>query len=121
MPFANTEMMTSYQQQWHQDNKTRRIEAKAEKRAELKIWLQEYKSTLKCERCDESHIACLDFHHKEASEKEFVLSKAVNNGYSREKIIKEISKCSVLCSNCHRKLHYTEGYLNYGGSVKNRT
>lgn len=53
-------------------------------------------------------MACLEFHHKDPSKKEVTLSRAVNNGWSIERMEKEIAKCVVLCANCHRKLHYEE-------------
>lgn len=48
-------------------------------------------------------IACLDFHH--LKDKEFNISNEIRN-LSIENLKKEINKCVVLCSNCHRKLHY---------------
>lgn len=30
----------------------------------------------------------------------------VHNGSSKEKILAEIGKCTVLCSNCHKKFHW---------------
>lgn len=38
-------------------------------------------------------------------EKEFNISNEIRN-LSIENLKKEINKCVVLCSNCHRKLHY---------------
>jgi hypothetical protein len=32
----------------------------------------------------------------------------IHRNYSISKIKKEIKKCSVICSNCHRKLHWEE-------------
>jgi hypothetical protein len=69
-------------------------------------WFYEIKSSLKCEQCDESHIAVLDFHHKDPNQKDLEVSGLISNRVSREIVLKEISKCIVLCSNCHRKLHY---------------
>lgn len=68
-------------------------------------WLQEYKSTLQCTRCGEDHPATLDFHHKDATKKEGNIPHLVR-GWGRERILKEIAKCIVVCSNCHRKIHY---------------
>lgn len=64
---------------------------------------KEYKETLKCSNCDENHISCLEFHHIDPKTKEGLVTKMV---YSTNKLQKEIEKCIVLCSNCHRKLHY---------------
>ena len=70
----------------------------------IKKWIEEYKAGLKCSNCSENHPATIDFHHR--SGKEFEISYMVANGYSIDKIKKELKKCVVLCSNCHRKLHY---------------
>lgn len=65
-----------------------------------------FKSQLKCSKCDENHIACLEFHHLNPEEKYDNLSNMFLHGASKEKIEKELKKCIILCSNCHRKLHY---------------
>lgn len=39
------------------------------------------------------------------NDKEFNISNEIRN-LSIENLKKEINKCVVLCSNCHRKLHY---------------
>lgn len=56
-----------------------------------------------CNICGENDIACLDFHH--IKDKEYTISQLVNTE-NMTKINKEINKCIILCSNCHRKLHY---------------
>lgn len=71
-------------------------------------WFNEYKKKLECIQCGENDIACLDFHHLERESKEHSVSMLVNHTSSIKKIQDEISKCIVLCSNCHRKLHYYE-------------
>lgn len=43
-----------------------------------------------------------DFHHLDPKTKEFNLSK---KNIIFEKAKKELDKCILLCSNCHRKLH----------------
>lgn len=68
-------------------------------------WYEAYKKTLKCERCPENDPVCLDFHHINPQEKDFAVSIIVRGTYSKERIMKEINKCIVLCANCHRKEH----------------
>ena len=62
----------------------------------------EYKSQFSCIACPESDPICLDFHHLDPSEKEFNLTQS---SFSWNRLKKEIEKCIVICSNCHRKLH----------------
>lgn len=97
-----------YRRKWyslnagHAKDKTRsRVKA-------LKTWLTEKKSALKCARCPESHPATLDFHHLDPAQKDRSVAKAVIQGWSIERLEREIAKCLVLCANCHRKLHYEE-------------
>lgn len=75
---------------------------------EIARWWQEYKSTVKCTNCPEDHPACLDFHHRYPLDKDTEVSYMVVQGCARERILKEVAKCVVLCSNCHRKLHYED-------------
>lgn len=67
-------------------------------------WLLEHKKNESCYCCGENDIAVLDFHHIKQKTKE--VSKMVSNTASIDTIKKEINKCVVLCSNCHRKIHY---------------
>ena len=55
-----------------------------------------------CVKCGEDHPATLDFHHVDPTLKESAVSKL----HSRKKIVEEAKKCVVLCSNCHRKVHW---------------
>ena len=78
------------------------------RRKRNQLWFLEYRKTLKCEECGENHPATLDFHHKDPSQKDFDVSVLVTSDRSLETIKREIAKCKVLCSNCHRKLHWEE-------------
>lgn len=48
---------------------------------------------------------CYDFHHKDPMKKEDQIS-AMFRDASDKKLSEEISKCILLCSNCHRIEHY---------------
>lgn len=58
-----------------------------------------------CKICQEKAECCLSFHHLDPAKKDFDVSSGIRKGYSRNKVLKEIAKCVVLCENCHRKLH----------------
>ena len=75
------------------------------RKLEIALWFANYKSKLKCTKCDENASECLDFHHKESNKKDFTIANAVRDGWGIEKLVQEIEKCVVLCANCHRKLH----------------
>jgi hypothetical protein len=59
-----------------------------------------------CMECGETHPGCLDFHHRNPAEKKFQLVASQMGNRSWTSIEAEIAKCDVLCSNCHRKLHW---------------
>lgn len=69
--------------------------------------IQKYKSEKGCLFCGEKTAVCLDLHHLYG--KTNAISTMVKNRAPLEEINLEISKCVVLCSNCHRKVH--EGIL----------
>jgi hypothetical protein len=94
---------------YHGDEQYRqRHKATVERRKkEMKAWFYALKKGLKC-KCGESHIACLDFHHRDRNEKDFNLGNCWNKGWSKDKILAEVAKCEVMCSNCHRKEHWDD-------------
>ena len=75
-------------------------------RKRLKKKLVEYKGG-KCEICGyDKCIAALEFHHLNPKEKEFNIG--CKHVLSFEKCKKEVDKCMLVCSNCHREIHYEE-------------
>jgi hypothetical protein len=73
-------------------------------RERLKQWLRDFKSGKKCMDCNEQHPHfVLDFDHRDSSEKNFNVSQMVNGNLSLRKLQTEISKCDLICANCHRK------------------
>ena len=59
-----------------------------------------------CEVCGESDPRVLEFHH--LGEKDLAITRMVTGGWSIKRIEAEISKCQVLCANCHRKITVEE-------------
>ena len=92
---------------YYNDNRNTLNEKHKQLSKEKRQWFDDYKKTLKCVKCNEDHISCLEFHHIDSTTKDFGISSAVRYK-NKEKLFKEIEKCIVLCSNCHRKLHWEE-------------
>lgn len=68
--------------------------------------VQEYKTTKGCKVCGEKRHWVLDLHHIDSDTKEKGISDMLRKNCSWEKILQELSKCEVLCANCHRDYHY---------------
>jgi len=99
--------MRKYRREWYFRNATKAKAKTTLRKKRLLAWFRELKSKLKCSRCSESHQACLDFHHRDPKTKEKEVAATVSNyGWAKERILKEIAKCIVLCANCHRKEHW---------------
>jgi hypothetical protein len=45
---------------------------------------------------------CMDFDHRDPSDKVQGVSRLVFRRYSRDRILAEIAKCDLICANCHR-------------------
>lgn len=87
------------------------------RRAVLQDWLREFKTTVKCNRCPESHPATIQFHHCDPTIKEINLASAALSGWSIDRIKAEIAKCEIICANCHAKEHW----LQKRSLIRNRT
>ena len=71
-------------------------------RQNMKKLLVEYKGG-KCELCGyDKSLSALTFHHINPDEKEFTIG---GKNYSKERMIKEVDKCILVCQNCHCEIH----------------
>ena len=62
-----------------------------------------------CKICKyDKNISALEFHHRDPNGKESQLDMRTLSNRSMEYIMKEVEKCDLLCSNCHRELHNPE-------------
>ncbi len=89
-------------------NKQSYIARATKQRQDKQAWWAEYKSKFSCSVCNESRHWCLDFHHTDPHTKEGSVSELIVNNSSRERILEEISKCIVVCRNCHADIHYKQ-------------
>lgn len=83
------------------------------RRNQLTQAYKDWKSLQKCARCGEQDEVCLDLHHLDPTEKEYSISVLARDSFGSEKWQRELDKCVILCSNCHRKVHkYGIDFLN---------
>jgi hypothetical protein len=112
MPAKDLEQRRATVRAWYARTKHRSAELRRASRLRRKRvvgdWYAELKSSLVCARCREAHPACMQFHHADASAKEMSISDAIRRRWGRARILLEVSKCEVLCANCHAKHHARE-------------
>jgi len=78
---------------------------KKAQRERNRLFIIEYKKSHHC-KCGESRFYCLDFHHKDPSTKDRCIKTMSQAPVSFKKLKEEIGKCIIVCSNCHKKLHF---------------
>ena len=96
---------TQYKREWNHRNRKKRYIYKV-------LYLHKRKRTLiklkggKCKVCEikyNNQNACIfDFHHRNPKTKSFLLGLNTLNHKKWALILKEVKKCNLLCSNCHR-------------------
>jgi hypothetical protein len=95
----------SVDQRWHYRNVEWNTERTLARRSRLRSWVNDRKHDRGCRNCGETDPGCLDFHHQDPATKEMAITELITHGYGREKLREEITKCEVLCANCHRREH----------------
>ena len=91
---------------WRETNPTKAKLVRSNWLAKLRALVDAAKAN-GCLSCPETHPACLDFHHRNPSEKSFNIGLTLGR-VSIRRLKLEMAKCNIICSNCHRKLHWQE-------------
>ena len=100
------EQRHKWQREYYKKNKERIKQRDKKYKQELSKFINEIKLKSGCELCGyNEHSAALCFHHKNSENKETEIANLINSKYSKKRVLKEISKCIVLCANCHNILH----------------
>lgn len=84
------------------ERRTRWVEQKGD-------YIDAYKREHPCVDCGEKDIDVLEFDHVRGKKRRGI-SDMKNRSCSLETLKKEIKKCDVRCSNCHRKRHIKERF-----------
>jgi predicted nucleic acid-binding Zn ribbon protein len=73
-----------------------------------KVYLIDYLGGC-CKVCKyNKNLSALEFHHRDPNIKDSQLDIRTLSNRSMKYILEEISKCDLLCSNCHREYHNPE-------------
>jgi hypothetical protein len=76
-----------------------------ERKRKLKSQMIEYKGG-SCVRCGyDKYQGALEFHHLDPKEKDFNPSHLKKYSFD-DRIKSELDKCILVCSNCHREIHF---------------
>jgi NADH:ubiquinone oxidoreductase subunit D len=112
MPFKDPEVrrvrQAVYSKTYYEKNQKEVIRKVNAKKKIHKTWFVNYKKQLACVTCGYNHPAALDFHHVEQKKSNRKVHRLVSDGHTKKRILEEIDKCVVLCSNCHRVHHHDE-------------
>ena len=116
MAYKDPEQQKAYLKDWYQRNKgSVRIRTKVNKTGYKKRnreFLWKIKTNSPCTDCGKKfHPVAMDFDHLQ--NKDESVSCLANNGACIETLKKEIAKCELVCSNCHR----VRTYNRYHGNV----
>jgi len=86
------------------------VDAVARRRKKILDFIAKQKKK-PCQDCKVSYPCyVMDFHHRPTEEKTMCIARTAHNGWSKKKILKEIAKCDLICSNCHRE-------RTFGGTI----
>lgn len=101
---------TQYKREWNHRNRKARFKYKTNRAHQHKAALV-VAAGGKCVVCgfkyDGTNAAVFDFHHRKPKMKEFSLNMASFYRHNKANIVKEVRKCDLLCSNCHRLTYST--------------
>jgi hypothetical protein len=76
----------------------------------------------KCAVCGyQKNLAALTFHHNDPNLKEFEFDRRVLSNFNSERLLLEIQKCTLLCSNCHAEHHNSDKEFWWVSSTSSRT
>lgn len=97
-----------YSKAHYEKNKADIIKRVGTRKKSNRQWFNTFKKTLHCTNCGENHPATLDFHHVRYEKTNVKVNELVSGGHAKQRILQEVEKCVVLCSNCHRIHHHDE-------------
>lgn len=104
-PYCKLCLIAATKKDYRENNRKKVFSDRAKaKRIEIRKIFDSIRTHNGCAFCDESEVCCLDFHHLDPAQKESSVSY-LRFAKSKDRMLAEMRKCVVVCSNCHRKIH----------------
>ena len=102
---ATKEQKAAYQKAWYEKNKAKHIaNVSARKKMvveKVREFVRELKESTPCADCHKNYPSyVMDFDH--LGDKEYPIANMIQQGYDIASVQREIDKCEIVCSNCHR-------------------
>jgi hypothetical protein len=93
-----------YDAAWYRVNRERRqAKVRADRHAHT-AWLDSLKEGKPCADCGRIYPPyVMEWDHLPGSEKSLVLADTRRAAHSKSRILAELSKCELVCANCHRE------------------
>lgn len=97
--------------------RARAIKYNKDLKVSLRKKMLKYLSDKSCVICGMNDPRVLEFDHINPSTKNISIARALSNAAKWDAILQEISKCQILCANCH-KIKTAEQYKWYKNQIK---
>ena len=111
MPIKDPETRRTYYRAYYAKKKAENGEFMEKRRTRHRGYLDRNKQIIDefreagCIYCNEKETCCLQAHHRDPNEKEFMIAKAASERMSEKRLRAELDKCDCVCANCHFKIH----------------
>lgn len=103
MPNKNREKQKVYQKKYWEKHKQYYVGRASIRRKKLQEIINREKD-VPCFSCGIKYPPyVMDLHHTDPEKKEYAISTILTKGWSEKRLLEELKKCIVLCSNCHRE------------------
>src|SRR3989339_326117 len=119
MPYRDIFKRRAAHRRYYQKNVQLYINKNSRRKKELASFVNSLKQK-SCSDCGHKYpYYAMDFDHRDESQKLTTINRMVStHRYSKDKILKEIEKCDLVCANCHRIRTYNR--INNARSANGR-
>ena len=104
MPYKDKEKQLECQRRHYRANKEARLDLNRKRKQEIKTMIRDMKDNKSCMDCGVSYrYYVMEFDHLPGTKKHSHPAELYKTGWGNERILEELSKCELVCANCHRE------------------